>query len=156
MPKTAITFGKHKPNTVKKKSTVFGFGSTASTNSKGALPISTFTAPHSSDKTCDDDGGIFMVGSTPPSSFGTPLQRGITSGTYYPGSKWIIHGLKEEVHLNGKIATILASNSDTAQTLACSVEGEGFKFTKEQICIKNLRKEVAETGQDEIVFDDDL
>jgi len=166
MPKTAITFGKHKPNTVKKEPTAFVFGNTASTNSK-ALPICTFAAPHSPDKTCDDDGGIFQLCANPPvpvsfvqsmqpSSFGTPLQRGITSGTYSPGSKWIIHGLKEEVHLNGKIATILASNSDTAQTLACSVEGEGFKFTKEQICIKNLRKEVAETGQDEIVFDDDL
>jgi hypothetical protein len=175
MPKTAITFGKHKPNTVKKEPTAFVFGNTASTNSK-ALPICTFAAPHSPDKTCDDDGGIFQLCANPPvpvsfvqsmqpSSFGTPLQRGITSGTYSPGSKWIIHGLKKEIHLNGKIATILAGNRDTAQTVACSVEGEGFKFTEEQICIQNLRMNTFSNfvnvknhykDQDEFVFDDDL
>merc|ERR1712166_897617 len=39
MPKTAITFGTSTPNTVKKEPIVFGFGNTASTNSKYTPPI---------------------------------------------------------------------------------------------------------------------
>merc|ERR1712166_685862 len=110
MPKTAITFGTSTPNTVKKEPIVFGFGNTVSKKKypkckfkKGPNSKSLTQTKSVQDQACslyadqkfqrwDVPSGVDYINVDVPSS------------THSPGSKWIIHGLKEYVHLNGKVA----------------------------------------------------